>query len=99
MTTPETTTEARGPSEGSSLDESAAAAPTGQRPLRRRLRRVPWHLIVFIGPALLVYATFMVYPLFDTLRLSFFSDTGKYVGVTNFHTLLTDSNYAPAFWN
>jgi raffinose/stachyose/melibiose transport system permease protein len=41
----------------------------------------------------------MVYPLFDTLRLSLYSDSGKWAGLGNFHTLFHDSNYAPAFWN
>jgi raffinose/stachyose/melibiose transport system permease protein len=54
---------------------------------------------VFIGPALVIYVAFMVYPLFDTLRLSLYSDSGKWAGLGNFHTLFHDSNYAPAFWN
>ena len=41
----------------------------------------------------------MIWPLVDTLRLALYSDAGKFVGLQNFHTLFTDSNYAPAFWN
>jgi raffinose/stachyose/melibiose transport system permease protein len=97
MTMPDTTIEQQLHAEP--LDPSGTAAHSGQRSVRRRLRRFPWHLLVFIGPALLIYVTFMVYPLFDTLRLSFFDDSGKWTGLGNFHTLFHDSNYAPAFWN
>jgi raffinose/stachyose/melibiose transport system permease protein len=98
MTMPETTIEQQ-QAHAERLDPSGTAAYSGQRSLRRRLRRFPWHLFVFIGPALLIYGAFMVYPLFDTLRLSLYSDTGGWAGLTNFHTLFHDSNYAPAFWN
>jgi raffinose/stachyose/melibiose transport system permease protein len=96
MTTPETTIEQQLQAER--LDPSGTAAQAGQRSVRRR-RRIPWHLLVFIGPALVIYMAFMVYPLFDTLRLSLYSDSGKWAGLGNFHTLFHDSNYAPAFWN
>src|SRR5437016_1492495 len=38
--------------------------------MRPRLRRVPLHIIVFILPAAAIYTAFMIYPLFDSLRLS-----------------------------
>jgi raffinose/stachyose/melibiose transport system permease protein len=98
MTMPDTTIEQQ-QAQAERLDPSGAAAQSGRRSVRRRLRRFPWHLFVFIGPALLVYVAFMVYPLFDTLRLSFFDDNGDWTGLGNFHTLFHDSNYAPAFWN
>lgn len=62
----------------------------------------PWHLIVFLTPALLIYGTFSVYPLLDTLFLSLF-DTQQgqstFVGLQNFITLVTDDNWSQAFWN
>ncbi|MFT6404019.1 MAG: raffinose/stachyose/melibiose transport system permease protein [Marinomonas primoryensis] len=62
----------------------------------------PWHLVVFLTPALLVYVTFSVYPLLDTLFLSLF-DTQRgestFVGLQNFITLVTDDNWSDAFWN
>lgn len=62
----------------------------------------PTHLLVFLAPAMLVYTTFMVYPLFDSLRLSFYdvNDFGKeiFVGFQNFIRLFTSLNWAPRFW-
>jgi raffinose/stachyose/melibiose transport system permease protein len=96
MTTPGKTVEAQ--LAGASL-ESKTAALAERRPPRRSRRRVRWHLLVFIAPAAVIYTTFMIWPLVDTLRLALYSDGGKFVGLHNFHTLFHDSNYAPAFWN
>jgi raffinose/stachyose/melibiose transport system permease protein len=68
----------------------------------RRPRRFPWHLVVFLTPAILVYSAFMVWPLVDTLRLSLFrlDETGQTVfgGIDNYVRLLTDPRWAPRFW-
>ena len=62
----------------------------------------PVHILVFLAPAVLIYTLFMVYPLFDSLRLSFFSlneqNQEYFVGIQNYIKLFTDSNYAPRFW-
>jgi raffinose/stachyose/melibiose transport system permease protein len=62
----------------------------------------PVHILAFLAPAVLIYTLFMVYPLFDSLRLSFFSlneqNQEYFVGIQNYIKLLTDSNYAPRFW-
>lgn len=67
-----------------------------------RRRRIPWHLVVFLGPAVALYSAFMVFPLFDSLRLSLFapggSGLGVFVGLDNYVRLLTDSDWAPRFW-
>jgi raffinose/stachyose/melibiose transport system permease protein len=69
---------------------------------RRRRPPFPWHLVVFLGPAVALYSVFMVFPLFDSLRLSLFgpggAGTGVFVGLDNYVRLLTDSNWAPRFW-
>lgn len=71
------------------------------RPARRR-RPFPWHLVVFLGPAVALYSAFMVFPLLDSLRLSLFGPggggVGQFVGIDNYVRLLTDSNLAPRFW-
>ncbi len=70
--------------------------------LARRRRPFPWHLIVFLGPAIALYSVFMVFPLLDSLRLSLFGPggggVGQFVGIDNYVRLLTDSNLAPRFW-
>src|SRR6266566_9356899 len=69
---------------------------------RRRRRPFPWHLVVFLGPAFALYSVFMVFPLFDSLRLSLFGPGGAgpavFVGLANYVRLLTDSNWSPRFW-
>ncbi len=66
-------------------------------------KRFPTHIIVFLLPAFIVYTVFMVYPLFDSLRLSFYnqsaSGTPVFVGLANFQTLFTDPNWSGHFWN
>jgi alpha-glucoside transport system permease protein len=53
----------------------------------------PW---VFFGPALLVVTTFLVYPLIDTIRATFYGDrfvAGErpFVGIDNYTSVLTTS--------
>ena len=65
-------------------------------------RTFPTHIVVFLAPAVIVYTLFMIYPLIDSLRLSFFAtgpDNKEYfVGLQNYIKLFTDSDYAPRFW-
>jgi raffinose/stachyose/melibiose transport system permease protein len=62
----------------------------------------PTHIIVFMAPAVLIYTVFMIYPLIDSLRLSFFTLTDKgneiFVGLDNFNKLLGDAQYSVRFW-
>ena len=66
-----------------------------------RSRSFPWHIVAFLAPAVIVYTAFMVYPLVDSLRLSFFAITPDnreyFVGLRNYVVLFTDSDYAPRF--
>ncbi len=68
----------------------------------RPKKKFPSHIIVFLAPAAIVYTTFMIYPLVDSLRLSLFAtqENGSeiFVGLRNFSLLLTDSIWAPRFW-
>lgn len=63
----------------------------------------PWQLLVFLGPAVLIYAMFSALPLMDTLRLGFYAtdDAGarSFVGLANFRTILGDADWSAAFWN
>lgn len=69
-------------------------------PPRRRPR---FHIVVFLAPATIVYTLFMIYPLADSLRLSFFETaddgTRSFVGLANYATLLLDPLWADQFWN
>jgi raffinose/stachyose/melibiose transport system permease protein len=66
----------------------------------RRKRR--WHIAVFLAPAVLVYSTIMIIPLFGTLWQSFFTrEAGAqvFVGLANFQTLFGDPRWSASFWN
>ncbi len=61
-----------------------------------------WHIAVFLAPAVLVYTAVMIYPLFNTLRLSLFTEVDQarvFVGLQNFRTLFGDAVWSDQFWN
>ncbi len=66
-----------------------------------RRRRFPFHIIVFLAPAVIIYTVFMVYPLIGSLGRSLYAPSAEnprvdvYVGLDNYQKLLTDQNYAP----
>ncbi|UXY16322.1 sugar ABC transporter permease [Chitiniphilus purpureus] len=63
----------------------------------------PWHILVFLTPAFLIYAVFSAFPLLDTLRLGFYttSETGSqhFAWLANYRMLLFDPNWSEGFWN
>ena len=64
-------------------------------------RRFPFHIIVFLAPAVIIYTVFMVYPLIGSLTRGFLGpspddqQTDVFVGLDNYNNLLTNPNYAP----
>ncbi|TWH00123.1 carbohydrate ABC transporter membrane protein 1 (CUT1 family) [Mesorhizobium sp. J18] len=63
---------------------------------------IRWHIAVFLAPAVLVYTTVMILPLFGTLQLSLFRNTPDgqvFAGLENFRTLLGDPRWSANFWN
>src|SRR5260221_12751553 len=72
--------------------------------MQRTVRKAfPTHILVFLLPAVIIYNLFMIFPLFDSLRMSFFDQSvpGQpvFVGFQNFQTLLGDPDWAGHFWN
>lgn len=64
-----------------------------------RKKPFPTHIIVFLAPAVIIYTLFMIYPLAASLRLSFISnETGAFVGLQNYTTLLTNELWSERFW-
>ena len=64
--------------------------------------RFRWHIIVFLAPAVIVYTTVMIYPLFKTLWLALYSKVEQdliFVGLENFQRLFGDPLWSDAFWN
>ena len=56
----------------------------------------PW---LFLFPALLFLAVYLVYPALETFRLSFFDNLGNFVGFSNYLWAFGDSNFQQAIIN
>lgn len=70
--------------------------------VRASSKKFPSYLVVFLAPAVVCYTLFMIYPLIESLVLSFFSKNPDnsyfFSGLANYKELLTDSDLAPRFW-
>jgi raffinose/stachyose/melibiose transport system permease protein len=79
---------------------SHSATPSSQMPQRRSF---PFHILVFLAPAVLIYTAFMIYPLVDSLWLSMNNKgaTGgpHFVGAANYQALFSEEKWANPFWN
>ena len=74
-----------------------AEAALGRLAARRQRLVRPW---LWVGPALLLLAVFLVYPVFDTLVLSFRDAGGRtWVGFANYSFALSDPDTLHALWN
>ncbi len=84
----------------------SAAHPATVSTIRRRNNR-PWlRALPYLAPAALLYAVFLIYPMLDSVRISFYSWTGyateaaRFVGVQNYIRLFTvDTVFWTAFTN
>ncbi|MGH6925016.1 MAG: carbohydrate ABC transporter permease [Propylenella sp.] len=57
----------------------------------------PW---LFLGPALIVLAVYLVYPLVDSFRLSFYDRTGEvFVGLSNYRWAVRDPEFRQSIGN
>ncbi len=60
-------------------------------------------MLFFLGPAVVIYALFSIYPLVATMQLSLMTrdEAGGYHfnGLANFVTLLADDGWSKPFWN
>jgi raffinose/stachyose/melibiose transport system permease protein len=66
-------------------------------------RSFPFHILVFLAPAVLIYTAFMIYPLVDSLWLSM-NNKGvaggpHFVGLANYQALFSEEKWANPFWN
>lgn len=64
-------------------------------------KRFPFHIIVFLAPAVIIYTIFMIYPLVGSMRLSFLAPDEEnpreevFVGFDNYKKLFTDNVWEP----
>ena len=61
-------------------------------PARRVRRPFPWHIVVFLAPAVLIYTVVMIYPILSSLWLSLrgqvVGSPEQFVGLANYQKLL-----------
>lgn len=70
------------------------------RTKRRRNWSLKWY--IFLLPSFLGILLFMVYPVFESLRLSFYQSNGtieNYIGLENFKSVLTSGPFWNSVWN
>ncbi|RJF73064.1 sugar ABC transporter permease [Deinococcus cavernae] len=71
--------------------------------VRRTRRPFPWHIAVFLAPAVIIYSLVMIYPILSSLWLSLqtkgFDGVERFVGLQNFQKLLGTELYAEPLWN
>ena len=76
-------------------DKATGEAITRRDSLRDRIR--PW---LFLLPALLFLSVYLIYPVFETLRLSLLDKSGRnFVGFANYAWALSDSNFQRSILN
>ena len=74
----------------------------GDGPIAVRNQRItsvirPW---LFLGPAMLALGVYLVYPVVDSFRLSFFDRTGaNFVGISNYSWMLADGEFRESMFN
>lgn len=80
---------------------AGARAPAGRR--RRRLGAFGLTPYLLLAPALLVYATFLLYPLGRAVQISLYDWDGltlaTFVGLDNYVDVVTDPQLREAFWH
>jgi raffinose/stachyose/melibiose transport system permease protein len=68
----------------------------------RSRKAFPFHIVVFLAPAVIIYTIFMIYPLIDSLRLSLYAPNEQnqevFVGFENYNTLFNNELWAPRLW-
>lgn len=70
---------------------------------RKPRKPFPFHILVFLAPALIVYTIFMIYPLFDSLRISLYTpdpetNTEVFAGLQNYERLLSEPLWSERLW-
>ena len=85
------------------LGTMAEPAPAAASSSATQRRPFPWHVVVFLAPAVIVYTLVMILPLAETLRLSFFNRAPGgpeiFTGLENFYRLFFDERWSGQFWN
>ena len=73
------------------------------RRFRRGWQRFPIHILVFIGPAFIIYTLFMIYPIVNTVSVSLYKPVGTglqttFAGIDNYIKLVSVRPWDVRFW-
>lgn len=64
--------------------------------------KIPAHIVIFLAPAFLLYTIFMVWPLFDSIRLGFYTQDRagqlEFVGLGNYERLFFEPAWSDRLW-
>jgi len=74
----------------------------GLKLMKSKKRSSQWTWYIFLLPSFLGILLFMVYPIFESLRLSFYQSNGTiehFIGLNNFKTVLTSGPFWNSVWN
>ncbi|WP_078433887.1 carbohydrate ABC transporter permease [Metabacillus halosaccharovorans] len=74
----------------------------GLKLMKSKKRSSQWTWYIFLLPSFLGILLFMVYPIFESLRLSFYQSNGTiehFIGLDNFKTVLTSGPFWNSVWN
>lgn len=75
---------------------------TESKTMKQKKRSSQWTWYIFLIPSFLGILLFMVYPIAESLRLSFFKSNGTietFTGLANFRTVLTSGPFWNSVWN
>ncbi|UOQ46569.1 sugar ABC transporter permease [Gracilibacillus caseinilyticus] len=77
-------------------------ATLGSVSIKQKKKTSQWTWYIFLIPSFLGIILFMVYPIFESLRLSFYQSNGtieNFIGLDNFKTVLTSGPFWNSVWN
>ncbi|MBL8028368.1 MAG: extracellular solute-binding protein, partial [Fibrobacteres bacterium] len=70
--------------------------------ISRKTLKANFHWYLFLLPSILVMAVFLAYPIAESFRLSLFKSNGfteAFIGINNYRTILSDSNFYNSLYN
>ncbi|GCE13624.1 carbohydrate ABC transporter permease [Tengunoibacter tsumagoiensis] len=71
--------------------ETAKEPPTLPAPIRRKPHTYAWQAWIWLMPALILVLTFFIYPLLNTIWISFYNkDSTTFVGLRNYQRIFTN---------
>jgi ABC-type sugar transport system permease subunit len=81
----------------------SSGAVDARKQRRRRRASSPWHHYLYLAPGLILYATFTIFPIFQTAQYSFYKWDGyndsTWVGFDNYKRIFTDPSILGTFWH